>query len=206
MKALRKASKLSQSEVAKKIGISLRAYADYELGNSKPRTESRWNALANLFRVSVGYLKVDEPIDDILDLNLSLQNNLNIKRIQEEKKISNIVHQYLQKKGYLIQEMKDNKALDLIAINPKSRDSIGVEIKVFYDNTNIQQQLINFYGRLVILNTDFPIDKLLLVTKEKSVLESIKKNPPYNLKLPLLVSIVDVDNSVMSEFVSMLNV
>ena len=59
--------------------------------------------------------------------------------------------------------------IDLIAISPK-RESIGIEVKIF-NNIQNYNEIINFYGRLAILRSNFSLDKLLLVTNEKCIVE-----------------------------------
>ena len=47
VKKLRKDMKLSQSELAKKIGVSGRSVASYEAGTSYPRYKKTYDALAD---------------------------------------------------------------------------------------------------------------------------------------------------------------
>ncbi|WP_276917457.1 helix-turn-helix domain-containing protein [Aneurinibacillus aneurinilyticus] len=58
---LRKLNNLTQSEVAKKIGVSRSAYANYESGNREPDYETL-QKISSFYEVSVDYLlgKVDE--------------------------------------------------------------------------------------------------------------------------------------------------
>lgn len=202
LKRLRKSMGFTQSFVASKLGITLRAYVSYESNSTQPRTESRWNTLAKILGVSVNYLKIDESIDDIPEFNQSLKNDIYNERIRLEKKLLYITHQQLEKKGYLVQETNDSQMIDLIAISPK-RESIGIEVKIF-NNIQNYNEIINFYGRLAILRSNFSLDKLLLVTNEKCIVEIAKKQPPINLKIPLLISIVDLDNAIISDFISII--
>ena len=52
---LRKAKHLTQSEVAKAIGITTRSYTDYEHNIHYPQTRDRYKALAKFFNVDVNY-------------------------------------------------------------------------------------------------------------------------------------------------------
>ena len=53
---LRTTKHLTQSEVAKAIGITPRSYIDYERGTRYPRTRDKYETLAEFFDVDVNYL------------------------------------------------------------------------------------------------------------------------------------------------------
>lgn len=55
IKQLRKSSKMSQTQVAKELGITYQSYQAYEHGISQPSLEN-FIKLANLFEVSLDYL------------------------------------------------------------------------------------------------------------------------------------------------------
>ena len=61
LKILRLKQRLTQAEIAKSIGISRRAYVNYELKNVRPRKQEVYDKLAESLGCSVGYLKVDGP-------------------------------------------------------------------------------------------------------------------------------------------------
>ena len=67
VKKLRKDMKLSQSELAKKIGVSGRSVASYEAGTSYPRYKKTYDALAVALAVDVNYLRTEdeEPPEDV---------------------------------------------------------------------------------------------------------------------------------------------
>ncbi len=60
VKKLRKDLKLSQGELAEKIGVSARSVAAYEAGTSYPRYKETYEALAAALGVDVNYLRTEE--------------------------------------------------------------------------------------------------------------------------------------------------
>ena len=60
VKKARKAMKLTQYELAAKIGVSGRSVAAYEEGASYPRYMKTYEALANALAVDVNYLRTEE--------------------------------------------------------------------------------------------------------------------------------------------------
>ena len=60
VKKLRKELKLSQSDLAAKIGVSARSVAAYEAGTSYPRYKETYEALAAALGVDVNYLRTEE--------------------------------------------------------------------------------------------------------------------------------------------------
>ena len=60
IKKLRKDMKLSQGELAKKVGVSGRSIASYEAGTSYPRYRKTYEALARVLGVDVNYLRTEE--------------------------------------------------------------------------------------------------------------------------------------------------
>ena len=60
VKKLRKDMKLSQSELAEKIGVSGRSVASYEAGTSYPRYKETYDALAAALGVDVNYLRTED--------------------------------------------------------------------------------------------------------------------------------------------------
>ena len=58
VKKLRKDMKLSQGELAEKIGVSSRSVAAYEAGTSYPRYKETYDALAAALGVDVNYLRL----------------------------------------------------------------------------------------------------------------------------------------------------
>ena len=68
VKKLRKDMKLSQSELAKKIGVSGRSVASYEAGTSYPRYKKTYDALAAALGVDVNYLRTEDEefLEDVV--------------------------------------------------------------------------------------------------------------------------------------------
>ena len=60
VKQLRKEMKLSQGELAEKIGVSGRSVASYEAGTSYPRYKETYDALAAVLGVDVNYLRTED--------------------------------------------------------------------------------------------------------------------------------------------------
>ena len=60
VKKLRKEMKLSQGELAAKIGVSARSVASYEAGTSYPRYKEIYEALAAALGVDVNYLRTED--------------------------------------------------------------------------------------------------------------------------------------------------
>ena len=84
-KALRKQAKLTQVDVAEKLGISQPAYASWERGAKKP-TQENLVKIAQILNVSVDYLvgNLEEKIDE-LD-NIELLFRMNSKGLTDEEK------------------------------------------------------------------------------------------------------------------------
>jgi len=60
VKMLRKDMKLSQGELAEKIGVSMRSVQAYEAGTSYPRYKKIYEALAAALGVNVNYLRTED--------------------------------------------------------------------------------------------------------------------------------------------------
>lgn len=60
IKSLREDMGLTQSELADKLGVSLKTISRYEVNGMRPRSRETYNVLANLFKVDASYLLVDE--------------------------------------------------------------------------------------------------------------------------------------------------
>ena len=60
VKSARKELKMTQSDLADKLGVSLRTIASYESGKSLPRTRESTRRLAEILGVSVNYLLTDD--------------------------------------------------------------------------------------------------------------------------------------------------
>ena len=85
IKALRKQAKLTQVDVAEKLGISQPAYASWERGAKKP-TQENLVKIAQILNVSVDYLvgNLEEKIDE-LD-NIEVLFRMNSKGLTDEEK------------------------------------------------------------------------------------------------------------------------
>lgn len=57
IKELRELASISQRKLAKSVGISQQAIANYETGERTPRNEEIWKKMANYFNVPVSYIK-----------------------------------------------------------------------------------------------------------------------------------------------------
>lgn len=69
VKRLREDMGLTQTELAAKLGVSLKTISRYEVNGMRPRNREMYNELANLFKVDASYLLVDEndykvPLED----------------------------------------------------------------------------------------------------------------------------------------------
>ncbi len=73
LRELRRARGLTQKEVAEAIGVSRRAYIDYEQAGRYPRGRDVYTRMADLLGCNVEYLMDDNAffIDKTLDPNLS---------------------------------------------------------------------------------------------------------------------------------------
>ncbi len=56
LRALRKGLKMTQPEVAEKIGVSVRTYKGYELGERHPSRRETYINMSKLFNVDLNYL------------------------------------------------------------------------------------------------------------------------------------------------------
>ena len=70
LKTLRMDRSLTQVKIAETIGVSLRAYWNYEAGRMYPKKIDTYGKLAKLFNVTADYLLLDEArnSDDTQDL------------------------------------------------------------------------------------------------------------------------------------------
>ncbi|MDQ0508269.1 Predicted transcriptional regulator [Aedoeadaptatus ivorii] len=60
LKALRAERNMTQKELAKALGVSLRTVSNYETGGLRPRYASVYDDLARIFEVPKNYLLTDE--------------------------------------------------------------------------------------------------------------------------------------------------
>ena len=66
LRALREEKKLTQTELAKELGVTLKTISNYETKNLKPRSEEMYLKIADFFDIDVNYLLT---IEDNLALN-----------------------------------------------------------------------------------------------------------------------------------------
>ena len=84
LKQLRKSRGLTQTELAKKVGISEQSVSFYENARRKPKIET-WNRLADFFNVSVPYLQgLPEPVRKNRLKELRNQRKLTLDDIEEK--------------------------------------------------------------------------------------------------------------------------
>lgn len=85
LKTLRKEARLTQIDVAEKLGVSQPAYASWERGIKKP-TQENLVKIAQVLNVSVDYLVgLSEEKTDELD-NIELLFRMNSKGLTDEEK------------------------------------------------------------------------------------------------------------------------
>lgn len=85
LKKLRKKARLTQVDIARKLGISQQAYASWERGIKKP-TQENLVKIAQVLNVSVDYLVGNsEERTDELD-NIELLFRMNSKGLTDEEK------------------------------------------------------------------------------------------------------------------------
>jgi putative transcriptional regulator len=85
LKTLRKEARLTQVDVAEKLGVSQPAYASWERGIKKP-TQENLVKIAQVLNVSVDYLVgLSEEKTDELD-NIELLFRMNSKGLTDEEK------------------------------------------------------------------------------------------------------------------------
>ena len=85
LKELRKEARLTQVELAKRLGIGQSSYADWERGNKNP-TQDKLIRLAQILNVSVDYLVGNsEAKSEELD-NIELLFRMNSRGLTEEEK------------------------------------------------------------------------------------------------------------------------
>ena len=85
LKKLRKKARLTQVDIARKLGISQQAYASWERGIKKP-TQENLVKIAEIVNVSVDYLVGNsEERTDELD-NIELLFRMNSKGLTDEEK------------------------------------------------------------------------------------------------------------------------
>ncbi|MCO4472383.1 putative transcriptional regulator [Streptococcus infantarius subsp. infantarius] len=84
LKELRLKAKLTQTEVAEKVGVSQPQYARWEAGKRKPTSETL-QKFADFFGVSMDYLAGNEPEEDEL-ANVELLFRMTSDGLTEEEK------------------------------------------------------------------------------------------------------------------------
>lgn len=80
LKKLRKDKKLTQEELAKLVGVSLKTISRYEKGESKPRYRKIYDKLAKVLDTSHDYLVTDEE-----DFVLNARENYGYKGAKDAK-------------------------------------------------------------------------------------------------------------------------
>ncbi|MDO4593789.1 MAG: helix-turn-helix transcriptional regulator [Tissierellia bacterium] len=60
LRQLRKEKQITQIEAAELIGVSVRTYKNYELGNSLPRYREIYHKLGDLYGVNINYLLAED--------------------------------------------------------------------------------------------------------------------------------------------------
>ena len=60
LKYLREEKGLTQTELAKELGITLKTISNYEVKGTRPRYHSRYEQIADFFDVNINYLLTDE--------------------------------------------------------------------------------------------------------------------------------------------------
>ncbi len=95
LKILRKENKLTQDELAKKIGVNLRTLQKWENGESSIRKKNA-EKLAKHFGVSVGYLLGYATVDDVMELATKVMTKqIKLEDISDEntrKSVSNYIN------------------------------------------------------------------------------------------------------------------
>lgn len=83
LKELRKAKGLSQEQVANQLGITLRAYQNYEYGQREPNIEMI-NKIADFYGVTTDYLlgREEQP-NPLATLNVTVNDEKFIERYQD---------------------------------------------------------------------------------------------------------------------------
>lgn len=60
IKELRANTKMTQSDIAKKLGVTARTYRNYELGKSRPKNREIYYKIANIFSCNINYLLTED--------------------------------------------------------------------------------------------------------------------------------------------------
>ncbi|WP_421434221.1 helix-turn-helix domain-containing protein [Streptococcus suis] len=95
LKELRQEKKLSQKELAKKIGVHYRTLQNWENGESQIKPDKA-QALADHFKVSVGYLLGYSTVGDVMELTTKVMTKqMKLEDIPDEntrKAVSNYIN------------------------------------------------------------------------------------------------------------------
>lgn len=83
LRDLRKKKKLTQSQAAEYLDVSVRTYKNYELGNCLPRYRKIYEQLADLYDVDINYLLVE---DDFL---LEVKDKYGYRGLKQAKELLN---------------------------------------------------------------------------------------------------------------------
>lgn len=88
LRDLRVRKRLTQTDVAKAIGVSTSTICCYELGKRKPENNTLWKLLADYFGVTVDYLKCDDENskDSVVEIkNFGCDGYINVDCLIDKK-------------------------------------------------------------------------------------------------------------------------
>lgn len=195
LRMLRNEKKLSQKEVAEKLGISLRAYASYELNQRRPRTQDKLKVIADFFGKTVEYLQIDD-----LEQKIEAIERDRIEEIQYhstlEKDVFDCIVPFLKNLGWKIECPKSG--FDLTATLNSTR--ILFEVAPPMQLTRGHLNIINKYGYLCMLPPEqYTETYYIYISISKEEVTYIKKRPPINLTIPVYFYLF---NAATKEFYS----
>lgn len=86
LKELREEKNLTQTELAKELGVSLKTISNYETKNARPRTQEMYRKIANFFDVDINYLLTVED-----NFALDARDKFGYRGKRDSEKILNTV-------------------------------------------------------------------------------------------------------------------
>lgn len=186
LRLLREEKGLSQKDVAERLKISLRTYASYELNQSRPRTQAKWEEIATFFGKDVDYLQIDDIDKKAAILESYRRDEMRLVYSRFEADATSKIVPFLEQLGWTVEResaMRHHKC-DLAAYLPSTR--IFFEFKVFSSHTPLTQYLYNIYGMVSTIPKDDERETYFFVISNTENLKSeATLRAPQNLEIPI---------------------
>lgn len=186
LRLLREEKGFSQKDVAERLKISLRTYASYELNQSRPRTQAKWEELATFFGKDVDYLQIDDIDKKAAILESYRRDEMRLVYSRFESDATDKIIPFLEQLGWTVEResLINHHIYDLVAYLPSTR--IFFEFKLFPKRTPLTQYLYNIYGMVSTIPKDDEQETYFFVISNTENLKSESTlRAPQNLEIPI---------------------